>query len=163
MHTGGHVNISREIKEVLQVVRTNSKWQCNASTNSNSQSSSIKNNAKLSTFSSNISTNMPLYEPPGVLTITSTSSFFFLIEDFYWCGRDSIPGRGCILLTILPLFNDDTYTSETTTTSTTPSISLANLHFNIIVWTSRFRSINTLTIALEFSKQFFQTRKEARD
>lgn len=71
--TGGYVNVRKERKEVLQVVvgtANNSKWQCNASTNSSNSPLSVKNDTKpLSTFSSKIATDMPLYEPPGVLLL----------------------------------------------------------------------------------------------
>ncbi|KAI3837666.1 hypothetical protein MKW98_027025 [Papaver atlanticum] len=68
--SGGYVNVRKGRKEVLQVVvgnANNSKWQCNASTNSSNSPLSVKNDTKpLSTFSSKIATDMPLYEPPGV-------------------------------------------------------------------------------------------------
>ncbi|OVA08954.1 Exonuclease [Macleaya cordata] len=65
--SGAQVNVRRGKGELQVVVvgGSNSKWQCNASTNFNSQSS-VKNQSKLSTFSSKIATDMPLYEPPGV-------------------------------------------------------------------------------------------------
>ncbi|MCL7047977.1 hypothetical protein MKW94_023535, partial [Papaver nudicaule] len=68
--SGGYVNVRQGRKGVLQVVvrSTNkSKWQCNASANSSNSPLSVKNDTKpLSTFSSKIATDMPLYEPPGV-------------------------------------------------------------------------------------------------